>query len=558
MRPHLIVVLILALVCPMLVARDEAEPLKSRAEQTNYQETSRYDDVVRFIDELQKRSDSLRVETFGHSQEGRAMPLMILADPPIAEPREARGSGKPVVFIMANIHAGEVEGKEATLHLARRLLLGDLRPMLGKLVILLAPIYNPDGNEKFSLQNRTAQYGPVGGVGRRENARGLDLNRDYMKLEAPETRALVRLFNRWDPHVTVDLHTTNGSRHGYHLTYSIPLNPSTDPRISSYERNRMMPALATAMLEGHKFRTYYYGNIAGAAPKPGQPETRSWRAFTHLPRVGTNYVGLRNRLAILSEAYSYLPFRRRIEATEAFMQEIFAYTAAHAAEVTQLTRRVDDDTIQQGRTGGRIQIGVENVIRPLPEPVEILVGEVTKVKNPRSGRDMTAMVEDKFTAIRVPDYGTFVATRSVLTPRAYLFRAEPGTRVVAEKLLAQGVALEELTGPVKADVESFVIQNVKRTERRFLGPPEVHLTGRYEHQALTFPAGSYIVRSAQPLTRLAAYLLEPESDDGIANWSGLDDQLAQGKVYPVFKLTGDANVSCRLVARPQGVAAPGH
>src|SRR6185503_11530011 len=123
------------------------------------------EDVMRFIAELQKRSANLKAESFGKSEEGRELPLMILADPPIADPREARAAGKPIVFIMANIHAGEVEGKEAMLHFARRLLTADLKPLLKRLVILIAPIYNADGNEKISLNNRTAQNGPIAGVG---------------------------------------------------------------------------------------------------------------------------------------------------------------------------------------------------------------------------------------------------------------------------------------------------------------------------------------------------------------------------------------------------------
>ena len=210
---------------------------------------------------------------FGRTQEGRALPLVILSDPPVSQPREARAAGKPVIFIMANIHAGEVEGKEAVQHLARRLLTGDLRPLLDKLIILIAPDYNADGNEQISATHRTAQNGPIGGVGIRENAEGLDLNRDYIKMEAPETRALIGLFNTWDPHLTVDLHTTDGSYHGYHLTYSIPLNPTSDTNILSYSRDTMMPALTQAMSKDG-FRTYYYGNFTGRAPGPGEPETR--------------------------------------------------------------------------------------------------------------------------------------------------------------------------------------------------------------------------------------------------------------------------------------------
>jgi hypothetical protein len=530
--------------------RTQNDQLKSRAELTNYEETSRYEDVLRFIGELQKRTDKLRVESFGKTEEGRDLPLMIFADPPVAQPREALASGKPVVFIMANIHAGEVEGKEATLHLARRIATGDLRTLLDKLIILLAPIYNADGNEKISVSNRTAQNGPVGGVGVRENSKGLDLNRDYMKLEAAEARALVNLFNRWDPHLTVDLHTTNGSHHGYHLTYSIPLNPSVDARIIAYHREKMMPAIAKAMLGQHKFRAYYYGNFSGPAPKPGEPETRTWRAFTHAPRIGQNYVGFRNRLTILSEAYSYLDFRRRVEVTEAFVEEIFKFAAARGTEIVQLAKRVDEDTIKRGEAGQPFQLGVEYEMKPLAKPVEILVGEVTKVKNPRSGREMTAMVEDKFTPVKMLDYGLFAAKRSVATPRAYLFRNEDGMKTVIEKLLAHGVTVEELTAPLTVEVESFVIEEVTRAQRAFQGHRETKLKGRAQKETITFPAGSILVRAAQPLTTLASYLLEAESDDGLVNWNFLDAYLEKGKVYPIYKAMQEMKAASRLNSNP--------
>ena len=141
---------------------EQDDKLKSRAELTNYEETTRYEEVLSFIAELQKRSPLVRLESFGKSEEGRSLPLMILSDSPISNPRDARTSGKPIVFIMANIHAGEVEGKEAMLHLSRRILFGDLKPLLSKLIILIAPIYNADGNEKISTNNRTAQNGPIG------------------------------------------------------------------------------------------------------------------------------------------------------------------------------------------------------------------------------------------------------------------------------------------------------------------------------------------------------------------------------------------------------------
>jgi hypothetical protein len=532
----------------------ENDQLKSRAEQTNYEETSRYEDVMRFIGELQKRTDKLRVESFGKTEEGRDLPLMIFADPTIAQPREARASGKPVIFIQANIHAGEVEGKEATLHLARRIATGDLRSLLNNLIILIAPIYNADGNEKINSNNRAAQNGPIGGVGTRENAKGYDLNRDYMKLETPEANALVGLFNRWDPHLTVDLHTTNGSYHGYHLTYAPTLNPNADARLIAFERKKMLPAIARATLKTHKFRTYYYGNYAtkeridreiipfeaqrsGREAQPAdKPETKIWRTFDHRPRFGNNYCGLRNRLTILSEAYSYLDFKGRVAVTEAFVEEIFKYSALRAGEIVALIKSVDDDA-SRGRVA---QQGVSFELKPLDNPVDILVGAVEKIKNPRSGKMMTAMIENKFTPTPMPDYGLFAATKTLALPRAYLFRNEEGMKNVIAKLIAHGVAVEELTEPLSVEVESFVIDDVKKAARAFQGHAEVRLKGRLQKETVQFPAGSIMVRTSQPSASLIFYLLEAESDDGFVNWNFLDSYLEKGKIYPIYRLTSEA------------------
>ena len=153
---------------------------------------------------------------------------------------------------------------------------------------------------------------------------------------------------------------------------------------------------------------------------------RTWRAFTPQPRIGQNHVGLRNRLTILSEAYSYLDFHGRIEVTAAFVEESLKYAATHAGEIHQLTWRIDQDTIRQGLSGPPLQLGVEYELKPLPKPVTILLGEVTTVKNPRSGGEMTAWVTDKVTAAKMLDFGLFAATRSVPVARGYLFRREEG------------------------------------------------------------------------------------------------------------------------------------
>ncbi len=516
--------------------------LRSRAEATGYEESSSYDDVRTFIAELQKCSPLIKVENFGTTVEGRKLPLLILSDRKISTPADARAAGKPVIFIMGNIHAGEVEGKEAVQHIARRILFGDLKPMLSKLTILLAPIYNADGNEKISMDNRSAQNGPVGGVGVRENSQKFDLNRDYIKLESPEAQSLVGLFNRWDPLVTVDLHTTNGSHHAYHLTYSQPLNPNTDQRILDFQRDKMMPTIAAAMLENHKFRTYYYGNFRGFANKPRPGEKPQWEAFTHQPRIGQNYGGLRNRLTILSEAYSYLTFKRRVEVSERFVEEILKYAAANGSAIKQLAKSADDETVRKLKGSDAVEMGVAFRPKALPKPVEILIGEVEKLKNPRSGKDMTAMIEDAITPVTMEDFGMFAITRSVKVPKAYVFRYQ---KAIVDKLLQHGINVEELTAETILDTETLTIDTVTKATRPFQGHLEAKITGKYAAEKTTFPIGTIVVRTAQPLGRLVFYLLEPESEDGLTTWNFFDSTLESGKPHPVRKLVRIGKLSTR-------------
>lgn len=535
--------------------------IRTRAEETNFEETSRYDDVLKFITALQQRSDLVRRTSFGKTEEGRDLPLLVFSDPPLSQPMEAHRTGRPIVFIMANIHAGEVEGKEAVQLISRRLAMGDLRHLLRNLVVLIAPIYNADGNERLAFTNRSAQNGPPGGVGTRENARGLDLNRDYIKLESVEARALVGLLNRWDPHLTVDLHTTNGSYHGYHLTYSPTLNPNADPRLIAYERQRMLPSISRSLLRNHRYRSYFYGNYStkerlnqesetfemqrtGRAALPAtESQTRVWRTFDHRPMFGNNYLGLRNRLTILSEAYSYLDFRRRVEVTAAFVEEILKYSSHHGDTITALIKSVDQDRLR-GRA--RTQ-GIEFEVAPLKREVPILVGEVKKIANARSGRDVKVMVEESVTPIRMPDYGMFRATRSSSLPYAYIFKPDETMKRLITNLSLHGIVIEELKEPLTVRTEVYRISTVNKSGRVFQGHQEVRVRGGYETAMTTWPTGSLLIRTTQSSAALIFYLLEPESDNGYVRWNFLDQLLAKGAVFPISRINDRCVPNSELV-----------
>ena len=201
MRKLIVTIIVIVLAAPALSAQ---QPLTT-AEKTDYERTSLYADVMEFIYAVQKKNPLVKIVEFCVSAEGRTVPLVVLSEEGISSPYELGMTGKDAVLIQANIHAGEVEGKEASQMLIRDIAGGELAHLLENQVVLVIPILNADGNEKLSPHNRRDNGPELAGT--RANGQNLDLNRDYPKLESPEITALVELFNTWDPVLTVDMHT---------------------------------------------------------------------------------------------------------------------------------------------------------------------------------------------------------------------------------------------------------------------------------------------------------------------------------------------------------------
>jgi hypothetical protein len=502
-------------------SRADLATLLTRAERTDYQETSRYADVVDFVERVAAASSKIHLTRFGYTFEGRGMPLLVVGTVEDADAASVRATGKTRVFIQANIHAGEVCGKEAMQMLLREIALGQHAEWLDSLVLLIAPIYNADGNERVLLTNRGRQHGPLAGMGQRPNAQGFDLNRDHMKLDSPEARALVRLMTDYDPHVGIDLHTTNGTRHGYHITYSPPLHPNTNPAIVDLLREEWLPAAQAYMKEDRGWESFYYGN---ASQREGA-DVPGWYTFDYRPRFNNNYLGLRNRFAILSEAYSYATFEERVLATKSFVEGAVRFAHLNASRIRQAVSEADRSPVA-GTTLG---------VRAEPHDggeITILMGEVDEVRNPYSGATLLER-RDVIRDVSMIDYGTFETVESASVPAYYVVPADQ--RGVLEKLADHGVMMEPLASPREATVEVFRIDSTSVAAREFQGHRERTVFGHYEDVTQRLPAGAVVVRTDQPLGRLVFTLLEPRSDDGLLNWNVLDDFVERGGVYPIVR-----------------------
>jgi murein tripeptide amidase MpaA len=242
-------ILVLALVLVFsVVLQGQISPL-TVAESSDFRSTSNYNDVMTFIESLKKTSQFIRTETIATSVEGKEIPLLIIGNPLPQSPQSLKNDNRIVIYIQANIHAGEVEGKEASLMFARDLLVNPDKELLRNLIFLICPNFNPDGNEKISPLNRTYQNGPVNGVGVRYNGQFLDLNRDGMKAESPEVRGVISsVFNKWDPSVFMDCHTTNGSYHVEPVTFTWMVNPNGDTSLIRFMREKMIPSMSGTLL----------------------------------------------------------------------------------------------------------------------------------------------------------------------------------------------------------------------------------------------------------------------------------------------------------------------
>ena len=398
-------------------------PPLTRAEASDYGETSRHDDVLATIEALRARGDNrLHVGDFGSTPEGRILPLLVLSKHGHFTPEQAHASGLPVVLVMNGIHAGEVEGKEASLMLVRDILAGHHGDLLDHLTLVVVPLFNADGNERISSENRkldigkfTGQLGPDSGVGTRVNAAGINLNRDYMRQEAPEMRLLQqRVAQRWNAHLTIDCHSTNGSIHRFALTYDIPHTVDSGRREPiDYMRDRLLPAVRAAVKASEDLDTFYYGNFLRDEGGVGT----GWITYTHHPRFGGNYRGLTNRLDLLLETYSYISFRERVEVTYAFLRETLHYIAAHGAEVVSLLDACAEPP-EHVAVRYRLEAFADLEVEVLTREPYTLDGAPISVK--------------------VPYIGRFVSEHTVDRPLAYAVPPK-----VAEHLARHGLVLEE-------------------------------------------------------------------------------------------------------------------
>ena len=505
----------------ILSSHPQIGPL-SKAESSGFKETSSYSDVVKFLADLKSTGAPIDIRSSGNSSEGKSIPMVIAARPMVKDPSEAAKSGKLVVYIQANIHAGEVEGKEAALHLLRKYCQKSSN-VLSKAILIIQPIYNIDGNEKFGPQarNRPGQNGPEL-VGLRPNGQNLDLNRDCMKAESPEMTGVLKHIYPWNPHVMFDLHTTDGTRHGYPLTYAGPNHPNTHPLIQKYCFSEFFPKIRKTVKEKYNTELFDYGN--------GVNENEKWRfeTFGAEPRYVTNYGGLRNTISILSEAMVYETFENRIKDTEHFVDECLAKLISDSSRIKSMRKRVDADIVKWGNNPAKAP-GLATRFKMKTRGIEPVLIE----KNLAGGGRRSGPVRD-LESIMMPVLDRFEGERFVPIPFGYIV---PSSATKALNLLRlHGIELSAIPANVaEGHIEQMVITKFDQAKGAFQGHKLITLEGNWT--ASKKPIEGFLIRSGQPLGLLVFDLLQPDSVDGLTSWGVFGESFPIDSIHPVLRVS---------------------
>jgi len=494
----MVVVLLMLLV--MLPGGAHAQ--QTRAEATSFLETTSSADVWAFLEEAGYRPDTLAVTV-----EGR----------PIAVAQWVGRSAHVRVLVVANIHAGEVEGKEAVLAVLRDWM-HNAPDWAQALHLAVVPNLNADGNDRIAVDHRPYQLGPEGGMGTRANAQGLDLNRDFVKLDAPEARGLVAFVRGFDPHLIIDLHATNGSFHGYHLTYAPGLHPATPEPVTRLVRDHILPSV-TQRMRSLGWETEHYGNFRGYQRRPVErPGEIVWSTFDYRPRFLTNYFALAGYPTILSEAYAYLSFEDRIAVSRDFVLIILQDVSEGRDEGTglPLAAPIPPDSVFLAASLGPA------------EPFTLLLAEVDEVPHPVTGAIQYRQRPER-TPVEALRRTAFVGQRAVSRPDAYLLSMSDSARIAM--LLLHGIGMEALSEG-SYPVERFAVEERVVAERPFQGIHEVREAGRYLAETLHAEEGAWIrVPTSGRDAALVVFLLEPESTDGLVTW-----QRASTLEHPLLRL----------------------
>ncbi len=498
---------------------------QTHAERSNWQDTGDYEETMRYCRQLEAGASWVKLTTFGTSGQGRPLPVLVLSRDRAFTPEAARATGKPVVLIQNGIHAGEIEGKDACLALVRDItVLRTRAQLLDSCIVLVVPMLSADAHERRSPYNRINQNGPAE-MGWRVSPTGLNLNRDYVKAESPEMRALLaEIYTRWWPELLIDTHTTDGADYQHDITYGFAHGPAAPAPLERWYveafEGRVVPQLAR---QGH-LPAPYLNFRRGNDPLSGID-------FGNTPaRFSTGYAPLQCRAAILVETHMLKPYGARVQATYDLLVDVLDELRARPRALRDAVRQ--SEWLAIARAGAtdpearRVALATRTTDRSEPFAFR---GKVTTWGTSEITGGPVAHYTNAPWDTLVPLYRETVAAASVTQPAGYLIPQE-WTRAI-DVLQLQAIHVRRLVRARRDSVEVTRIVEWSADPQIVEGHHPLRITKvRTERQQRKFRPGDVWVPLDQRGAALAIQLCEAQAPDGFMAWNFFDTVL-QFKEY---------------------------
>jgi len=487
-----------------------ASDLVTVSERSGFQATGRYDEVVRLCSAFQQAyPKQVKCFQFGTTPEGRPMLALAVNARGTFTPEAARKANLPVTLIQGGIHAGEIDGKDAGFLALREILDGKLAPgVLDKQVLLFVPVFNVDGHERFQKWNRPNQRGPVE-MGWRTTAQNYNLNRDYVKADAPEMQAMLALVNAWDPLTYTDLHVTDGAMFQHDVSIQVEPVYSGDPEFRKAGAALRTNVIADIGKQGSMPQSYYMSFKDTDDPASGFVDGVSD------PRFSTGYFQLRNRIAMLVETHSWKDYPTRVRITHNTIVSLLQQVATHGRAWLQAAR--DADARATRLAGQPIALTYRTTDRATT--VDFQGYAYTRTMSDVSGMLMTHYDETKPQVWHVPLRDEVVADLQVPAPRAGYVVPAAWAQLVAAKLAQHGIAFRKLDKAIDAaPVQTFRADRAAFAATSFESHQRLKVDGAWKPEPRNLVKGALFVPIAQPKARLVMALFEPQAPDSLLAW----------------------------------------
>jgi len=534
------------LVCLHVAATAQTQPLASpstqvpdqwltKVERTNFHETPRYDETLSFYKLMAKASPWVKIESFGTSPQGRNLPLVIVSNDNTFTPDVAHAKGKLVVLIQNCIHSGESDGKDATMMLLRDIAITKTRAsLLEHVVLVIMPIFNVDGHERFSKFSRINQNGPDE-MGWRVTAQNLNLNRDYTKADTPEMQGWLRAWNRWHPDFHFDNHTTDGGDWQYDLMYAYDSHATASPSNVAWLKNQWAATVLPALRRDGHLPINYFNLVDSKDPTKG---IRSDGILT--PRYSTGYVSIRNRPSVLVETHMLKPYRTRVISTYNIMRHTLEFLNEQPETLIKANARADQETATLARSREDQLVTLTVKQTDDTQMYDFLGFDFERTQSDISGDVRITYDNTKPKTFHIPWSKTTEPDIQVSVPRAYMIPQEWTRTIDLAKL--HDLRLRQLTSPLTTEVEIYSFRDVTFAEKPFEGRFRVSYQLDTKLEIRTFPVGTIVLPLDQPGAKVALHLFEPLAPDSLVSWgffSAIFEQKEYGEHYVLEALARD-------------------